>query len=104
MEKSSGAAQPTGMDDEAVKLVLGKDGHFVLDQLEQLNASDDSFKGRIDLGRIGMIGHFYGGLISALSTGSDSRIKAGASLEIDPMMQMASPNKPYLYMGVGAAP
>jgi hypothetical protein len=103
-ERSSGVARPSGMEDEAVKMVLGQDVHFVIDQVEQLNVSDNNFKGRIDLDRIGMLGHFYGGLISVLSTASDPRIKAGASLEIDPMMQMASPNKPFLYIGVGAAP
>ena len=66
------------------------DVRFALSMLEQLNRSDQAFKGRLDLKRVGMAGHSFGGWttqavvgqVFVLPTGrevtlSDPRVKAG---------------------------
>ena len=104
MQNANGVGIPSGMDDVRVRTVLIEDVHFVLDQIALLNTSDPDFKGRLDLTRIGIMGHLYGGLVAVFSAAGESRIKAGASLENDPSMQMPPVNKPFLYLGIGASP
>ncbi|CAH1191137.1 alpha/beta fold hydrolase [Paenibacillus sp. JJ-223] len=53
---------------------------FVLDQLEQLNAQPE-FKDHIDLTRIGMFGHSYGGATAAQMLMKDSRIRAAMNMD-----------------------
>jgi predicted dienelactone hydrolase len=59
------------------------DARFVLDQLELLEGSDPQgrFTGRMDLGRIGMFGHSFGGAASGNACVNDDRVKAGANLD-----------------------
>ena len=38
-----------------------KDVSFVLDQLTKLNAGDTDLKGKLDLQKVGVAGHSYGG-------------------------------------------
>jgi pimeloyl-ACP methyl ester carboxylesterase len=59
------------------------DTKFVLDRLEQLNASDASgkFTGRLDLTRVGVFGHSFGGATAAQFCSQDSRCKAGIDLD-----------------------
>jgi dienelactone hydrolase len=56
---------------------------FVLDRLQQLNASDPSgkFTGRLDLARVGAFGHSFGGATAAQFCSQDSRCKAGADVD-----------------------
>ena len=56
---------------------------FVLDQLERLNASDASgeFAGRLDMTRVGVLGHSFGGAAAAQFCHDDSRCKAGIDLD-----------------------
>ena len=56
---------------------------FALDQLERLNASDPSgkFVGRLDLQRVGVIGHSLGGAIALQFCHDDSRCKAGIDID-----------------------
>ena len=56
---------------------------FVLDRLEQLNTSDASgrFKGRLDMTRIGVFGHSFGGAQAAQFCHEDSRCKAGIDVD-----------------------
>src|SRR2546429_4704433 len=56
---------------------------FVLDKLEQLNASPASgkFAGRLDLTRVGVFGHSFGGATAAQFCSQDSRCKAGIDID-----------------------
>ncbi|MGB7848607.1 MAG: hypothetical protein WBL63_23545 [Candidatus Acidiferrum sp.] len=56
---------------------------FVLDRLERLNASDASgkFTGRLDMTRVGVFGHSFGGAGAALFCHEDSRCKAGIDVD-----------------------
>jgi dienelactone hydrolase len=59
---------------------------FVLDRLEQLNASDASgkFEGRLDMTRVGVFGHSLGGATAAQFCHDDSRCKAGIDVDGQP--------------------
>jgi len=56
---------------------------FVLDRLTQLNASDSSgrFTGRLDMTRVGVFGHSFGGAVAAQFCHEDSRCKAGIDID-----------------------
>jgi dienelactone hydrolase len=56
---------------------------FVLDQLERLNRPDASgkFTGRLDMTRVGVFGHSFGGATAAQFCHDDSRCKAGINLD-----------------------
>ncbi len=60
-----------------------RDIGFVLDQLTILNASDPvgRFTGRLDLQRVGLVGHSFGGATAAEFCSSDSRCQAGIDLD-----------------------
>ena len=56
---------------------------FVLDRLERLNSSDSSgrFTGRLDMTRVGVFGHSFGGATAAQFCHDDSRCKAGVDVD-----------------------
>jgi dienelactone hydrolase len=56
---------------------------FVLDRLERLNRSDASakFTGRLDMTRVGVFGHSFGGATAVQFCHEDSRCKAGIDLD-----------------------
>jgi dienelactone hydrolase len=56
---------------------------FVLDHLEQLNTSDASgrFTGRLDMTRVGVFGHSFGGAAALQFCHDDARCKAGIDLD-----------------------
>ena len=56
---------------------------FVLDQLQRLNASGASgkFAGRLDMTRVGVFGHSFGGATAAQFCSQDSRCKAGIDVD-----------------------
>ncbi len=60
-----------------------KDVQFVLDKIEEINKKDpeNNFTGRIDLDKIGMFGHSYGGATAAQILMCDSRVKAGINMD-----------------------
>lgn len=63
------------------------DMKFVLDRLEQLNTSDASgkFTGRLDMTRVGVFGHSFGGAQAAQFCSEDSRCKAGIDIDGAPL-------------------
>jgi dienelactone hydrolase len=63
------------------------DTRFVLDRLQQLNASDPSgaFTGRLDLNRVGAFGHSFGGVTALQFCHDDSRCKAGIDVDGAPI-------------------
>jgi dienelactone hydrolase len=83
------ADQAQARQDQCVsKLLSGwtADIAFVLDRLEQWNASDVSrqFKGRLDLTRVGVFGHSFGGAAAAQFCHDDSRCKAAIDIDGQP--------------------
>jgi dienelactone hydrolase len=75
---------------------------FALDQLQQLNASDPSgrFTGRLDLTRVGVFGHSYGGATAAQFCHDDSRCKAGIDIDGTPFGSVvgAEIHQPFLFL------
>ncbi len=75
---------------------------FVVDRLEQLNASDASgkFTGRLDMARVGAFGHSFGGAAAALFCHEDSRCKAGIDVDGAPhgsVIQAGIP-RPFMFL------
>ncbi|MDX1933077.1 MAG: dienelactone hydrolase family protein [Capsulimonadales bacterium] len=54
---------------------------FVLDKLAALNAAPGAFQGRIDLDRVGVFGHSFGGSHAFRMLREDSRVRAAAVLD-----------------------
>jgi pimeloyl-ACP methyl ester carboxylesterase len=75
---------------------------FVLDRLEQLNASATSgkFTGRLDLTRVGVFGHSFGGAQAAQFCSQDSRCKAGIDVDGAPHDSVIQTgiNRPFLFL------
>ena len=75
---------------------------FTLDQLEQLNISDpaDRLTGKLDLTRVGVVGHSLGGAIAAQFCLNDARCKVG--IDIDGLVMenaTRSPSKaPFMFL------
>jgi predicted dienelactone hydrolase len=72
--------------DEASERLLAawaSDARFVLDRLERLNESDPSgkFSGRLDMTRVGIFGHSFGGAVAAKICHDDPRCKAGIDID-----------------------
>jgi dienelactone hydrolase len=59
------------------------DAQFVVDQLDRLNSADPSgkFTGRLDMRRIGIFGHSFGGATALQFCHDDSRCKAGIDID-----------------------
>lgn len=88
--------------DEASLNTWVRDVQFVLSQTEKLNTTDDTFKGHLDLSRIGIVGHSFGGMTAVKGAALDSRIKAGASLDDNAKANVM--DGPFLFIGPGSAP
>ncbi|MBD2871347.1 alpha/beta hydrolase family protein [Paenibacillus arenilitoris] len=60
-----------------------KDAQFVLDELERLNrgGEDGLLSQRLDLAKVGMLGHSYGGAAAAQMLLLDPRVKAAVNLD-----------------------
>jgi dienelactone hydrolase len=72
-----------GRTAEAQLTVRAADVRFVLGELERLNGSDPQglLTGRIDVSRVGIFGHSFGGAVGAEICRTDSRVKAGVNLD-----------------------
>jgi predicted dienelactone hydrolase len=57
------------------------DTAYVLDRLAQLNTSAGKFSGRLDLTRVGVVGHSFGGAVAAQFCHDDARCKAGVDID-----------------------
>jgi dienelactone hydrolase len=86
------ANNPETMTDEAGRKLANKllpmwssDASFVVDQLERLNQSNPSgkFRARLDLGKLGIFGHSFGGATALQFCHDDRRCKA--AMDIDGM-------------------
>ncbi len=66
--------------------VWSADTRFELDRLARLNASDPSgrFTGRLDLTRVGAVGHSFGGATAAQFCHDDARCRAAIDLDGQP--------------------
>ncbi|MNS76542.1 isoform II [compost metagenome] len=75
-------ADLTGWD-QLVSNIWVKDTQFVIDKLEQLNQHDQQniFTSRLDLQRIGMLGHSFGGANAAQVMLVDPRIRAAINMD-----------------------
>jgi len=75
---------------------------FVLDRLERLNTSDASgkFKGRLDITRVGVFGHSFGGATAAQFCHDDSRCKAGIDVDGQPFGSViqAGLHQPFMFL------
>jgi pimeloyl-ACP methyl ester carboxylesterase len=75
---------------------------FVLDRLQQLNLSDPSgkFMGRLDLTRVGVFGHSFGGAQAAQFCNDDPRCKAGIDIDGAPLgsVVQAKIRQPFMFL------
>ena len=80
--KISSSLTSSAQYDEHIPLWTA-DATFVLDQVEKLNRSDSAgrFTGKIDLDRIGMLGHSFGGAVTMQMLKNDPRVKAALSMD-----------------------
>lgn len=83
------AEQPLARQDRCVSKLLAAwtaDIAFVLDRLKRLNEADTSgrFTGRLDMARVGVFGHSFGGATAAQFCRDDSRCKAAIDVDGQP--------------------
>jgi predicted dienelactone hydrolase len=75
---------------------------FVLDRLEQLNASDPSgrFTGRLDMTHVGVFGHSFGGVQAAQFCNDDPLCKAGVDIDGAPLgtVLQAKIRQPFMFL------
>jgi len=78
------------------------DTSFVASRLEQLNAADPSgkFTGRLDMQRLGMFGHSFGGAQTLQFCHDDSRCKAGIDMDGAPYGSVVQEGlkQPFLFL------
>lgn len=88
-------------DQRSVRARAG-DIRFVLDHLEKMNEQDPRglFTGKMDMGRIGMLGHSYGGSTAAQAMLEDTRILAGINMDGPIHEPVASKglDRPFMFM------
>jgi dienelactone hydrolase len=97
---SSDAAMTEFLRVSAEQLALRtQDVRFVLDRLPQI-ASSDRFNGTLDLEKIGMFGHSFGGAVAAQVCSIDPRLKAGLNMDgllFGPVAQQGA-TQPFFFM------
>jgi predicted dienelactone hydrolase len=85
---------------EIITRIMTDDASFVIDELEEINVGkiNSIFKGRLNLDKLGAIGHSVGGAVAYNLANNDSRVKAAIDLDgvvyITPKENMA----PFLLM------
>ena len=91
--KEQGAAMGRYVD------VWVADVRFVLNEFQRLNRDDKFWRGHLDLQRVGIVGHSYGGTTAGMATKGDDRILAGVNLDGSVYPGMESPinvGKPFM--------
>ena len=75
---------------------------FVLDRLERLNHAEASgkFAGRLDMQRVGVFGHSFGGAAAAQFCHEDSRCKAGIDVDGAPLGSLIGEglHQPFMFL------
>jgi dienelactone hydrolase len=68
---------------EIITQIMADDSSFVIDTLEEINAGniESIFRGKLDLEKIGAIGHSVGGAVAYNLAINDSRVKAAIDLD-----------------------
>jgi predicted dienelactone hydrolase len=86
--------------DAGVFPVWVADHQFAYDTLELWNADDDLLAGRLDLTRIGSIGHSFGGATSAEICSIDERCQAAIDMDGRPFggFTERGPARPFFYL------
>lgn len=78
------------------------DTKFVVDQLDRLNAADPTgrFTGHLDMGRLGMFGHSFGGATTLQFCHDDPRCKAGIDIDGAPYGSVVKEGltQPFLFL------
>src|SRR5437588_2631407 len=76
------------------------DMRFVLDRLQQLNASDVKFRSRLDMTRIGVFGHSFGGAQAAEFCHEDRRCMAGIDIDGAPFGSVVHSgiDRPFMFL------
>lgn len=76
------------------------DARFVLNEIAKLEATDARFRGRLDLDRVGYIGHSFGGATAYATLAADPRFKAGINMDgaYFGIAVQARPTQPYMLM------
>ena len=78
------------------------DARFVVDQVDRLNAADPSgrFKQRLDMHRLGIFGHSFGGATALQFCHDDSRCRAGIDLDGEPLGSVIQDGltQPFLFL------
>jgi predicted dienelactone hydrolase len=78
-----------------------KDISFVVDELQDLNASEGPFKDRLDLDRLGVMGMSMGGAAAGQACVEDSRIRAGINADGGLLGDLPDTTiaRPFMFMG-----
>ena len=68
---------------EVITQIMADDASFVMDTMEEMNEGkiESIFKGKLDLARIGAIGHSVGGAVAYNLAINDHRVKAAINLD-----------------------
>ncbi|TYP70743.1 alpha/beta hydrolase family protein [Paenibacillus methanolicus] len=97
-----GASDDWQRSEDLIEEVLVPDVRFVTDKLEELagGASGGELGGKLDLSRLGMLGHSFGGAVTAQAMAADSRIQAGLGMDgfLYGKKLTEGLKQPYLYM------
>ncbi|MFC4100111.1 alpha/beta hydrolase family protein [Paenibacillus xanthanilyticus] len=97
-----GASDDWQRSEDLIDDILVPDVRFVLDKLEELagGASGGALAGKLDVARLGMLGHSFGGAVTAQAMAADSRIKAGLGMDgfLYGRKLTDGLKQPYLYM------
>ena len=81
LQSSTGPYEEDARKRAALIDVKVADVRFVVDQLKRLDAGTGILSGRLDLGRLGVFGHSFGGATAAEVCRRDRWFKAGISLD-----------------------